>query len=67
MLEEWNASGVIKGEVLIGSQFVMKLGRSYQMDIMSRQRSSCSLDTKCVTLNSVYFDLRKFILIHSIK
>ena len=61
MLEEWDASGVIKGEELMGSQFVVKLGRSYQMDIMSGQRSRCSLDTKCVTLNSVYFDLGNFI------
>ena len=36
---------------------VWKFERPYQMCIMSGQRSSCSLHTKCDTCNSVYFDL----------
>ena len=49
MLEEWGSPGVIKGGVLMGSQVIRKFGRPYQMDIMSGQGSSCSLDAKCDT------------------
>ena len=44
MLEEWAAPGVIKGGVLMGSHVISKFGRSYQMNLMSGQGSSCSLD-----------------------
>ena len=49
MLEEWGAPGAIKGGVLMGSQVIRTFGRPYQMNVMSGQRSSCSLDTKCDT------------------
>ena len=43
----------------MGSQVISKFGRSYQMNliIMSGERSSCSLDTKCDPWSSVNFDL----------
>ena len=46
-----------KGDVLMGSQVIRKFGSPYQMGVMSGQRSRCSLHTKCVTWNSVCFDL----------
>ena len=57
MLEERGAPGAIKGGVSMGSQVVRKFGRSYQMNLMSGQRSSCGLHTKCDSWNSVYLIL----------
>ena len=47
MLEEWDAPGVIKGGVLMGSQVIRKFWRPYQICIMSGQRSSCNQPTRC--------------------
>ena len=57
MLEEWGAPWVTNAGVLMGSQVVRKFGSPYQMCIMSGQRSSCNLDTKCDTWNSVHLNL----------
>ena len=65
MLEEWGAPGAIKGDVLMGSQVVRKFGRSYQMDIMSGQWSTCSIPTKCGPWNAIYFDLMTFVYTYS--
>ena len=69
VLEERGTPGVIKGGVLMGSQVIRKFWRPYQMDIMSGQRSGCSLDTKCDTGISVYYAFCDFIynLFHKIK
>ena len=69
VLEEWGTPGAIKGAMLMGSHVVRKFVRAYQMNIMSGQRSSCSLNTKCGTGISEYCDLYDFIylLFHKIE
>ena len=56
-----------KRDVSMGSKVIRKFGRSYQMCIMPGQRSSCCLDTKCETWNSVYFDLGDLYNIYYVK